>query len=86
MKNKLLWNGLVIRPGMYLYIVQMNDADGFDVEAARMNRKVGVIKSIDDASQIHGTWGGLAVIPDIDRFIVADSLKELEETIGNKYE
>lgn len=30
----------------------------------------GIITSIDDAGQIHGTWGGCALIPGIDTFKV----------------
>lgn len=30
--------------------------------------RAGVITHIDDAGQLHGTWGGLAVIPEIDDF------------------
>lgn len=30
----------------------------------------GIIKSIDDAGQLHGTWGGLALIPYEDEFEV----------------
>lgn len=30
----------------------------------------GVIESIDSLGQLHGTWGGLAVIPEIDEFII----------------
>lgn len=30
--------------------------------------KTGEIKYIDDAKQIHGTWGGCALIPDVDIF------------------
>lgn len=30
----------------------------------------GVVKSIDDAGQIHGTFGGCAVIPGTDSFTV----------------
>lgn len=26
----------------------------------------GIIRTIDDIGQLHGTWGGLAVNPDID--------------------
>lgn len=26
----------------------------------------GVVEHIDDAGQLHGTWGGLAVIPGVD--------------------
>ncbi len=28
----------------------------------------GVVRSIDDAGQLHGSWGGLAVIPGEDQF------------------
>lgn len=30
--------------------------------------KEGVIKRIDDMGQLHGSWGGLAVIPKEDQF------------------
>lgn len=30
----------------------------------------GIVKSIDDAGQIHGTFGGCAVIPGIDSFTI----------------
>ena len=30
----------------------------------------GVVTHIDDAGQIHGTWGGCAVIPEVDTFIL----------------
>lgn len=32
--------------------------------------KTGKVIFVDDMGQLHGTWGGLAVIPDIDRFSV----------------
>ena len=32
--------------------------------------KEGIIKYIDDIGQLHGTWGGLAVDPDVDEFLV----------------
>ena len=28
----------------------------------------GVVDCIDDAGQIHGTWGGCAIIPSVDKF------------------
>lgn len=31
--------------------------------------KEGVIEFIDDIGQLHGTWGGCAVNPDVDRFM-----------------
>lgn len=30
----------------------------------------GTITRIDDAGQLHGTWGGLAVIPSEDSFVI----------------
>ena len=30
--------------------------------------KTGVVEHIDDIGQIHGSWGGCALIPDIDKF------------------
>ena len=37
----------------------------------------GMITHIDDAGQIHGTWGGCALIPEIDTFTV------LKRYLGN---
>lgn len=30
----------------------------------------GIIRSIDDMGQLHGTWGGLALIPTEDEFVI----------------
>lgn len=39
--------------------------------------KTGVVEHIDAIGQLHGTWGGLAVIPGEDMFIVVEtSVKE----------
>ena len=35
----------------------------------------GIVEYIDDTGQIHGTWGGLAIIPKNDKFEI------LEQTI-----
>lgn len=34
--------------------------------------KVGIVNHIDDALQLHGTWGGVALIVNEDLFIVID--------------
>mgnify|MGYP002857683695 FL=1 len=32
--------------------------------------RVGIVRSIDDMGQIHGSWGGLAINPEVDQYIV----------------
>lgn len=32
--------------------------------------KTGIVKHIDDMGQIHGSWGGLALIPSSDSFVI----------------
>ena len=34
--------------------------------------KIGIVEHIDDISQIHGSWGVRALIPDVDQFEVVD--------------
>lgn len=34
--------------------------------------KTGIVKKIDDAGQIHGTWGGCAIIPNIDEYLIIE--------------
>ena len=35
--------------------------------------RTGVVTNIDDMGQVHGTWGGLAVIPGADKFHVINT-------------
>lgn len=39
-------------------------------EDCRYDGKEGVIEQIDGIGQLHGTWGGLAIIPEADEFTV----------------
>lgn len=39
----------------------------------RYRGKEGIVKYIDDAGQIHGTWGGCALLPDVDDFVIIQS-------------
>lgn len=32
--------------------------------------RIGIVKSIDSMGQLHGTWGGLAIIPEEDEFVI----------------
>ena len=40
-----------------------------DGEPQYTNRE-GVVTHIDDAGQIHGTWGGGAIIPEVDDYMI----------------
>ena len=44
----------------------MNDDGGKDLQARMYNGRSGVVEHIDSKGQLHGTWGGLAVIPGVD--------------------
>lgn len=36
--------------------------------------RVGVVTHIDSTGQLHGTWGGLAVVPGTDSFVVEETV------------
>jgi len=48
--------------------------------------KEGEVTLIDDAGQIHGTWGGCAIIPEIDEFEVIENVNEGFEIVKGKCE
>ena len=50
----------------------MSDDGGKDLQAQMYNGRSGVVEHIDSIGQLHGTWGGLAVIPGVDDFEVID--------------
>lgn len=52
--------------GDRIRIIRMDDNCGKDLHARHYNGKEGVITHIDGIGQLHGTWGGLAVIPEKD--------------------
>lgn len=60
------------RVGDTISIVSMDDDNGRDAQARAYNGKTGVIEHIDDMGQLHGTWGGLAVNPMVDIFVVIE--------------
>lgn len=50
-----------IKAGDKIKIISMKDEPDYD-------NRIGVVEYIDDAGQLHGSWGSLAVIPDVDQF------------------
>jgi len=54
-----------LKVGMTIQIIEMKDEPSY-------SGRIGVIRFIDDAKQLHGSWGGLALIPGIDEFKVVE--------------
>lgn len=78
MKSSLETPAGTVRPGTRIRIRKMQDQttpsaafpDGIDHAATEYNGKEGTVTVIDDTGQFHGTWGGLAVIPGVDEFVI----------------
>lgn len=58
-----------VKVGTKIKIINMQGEPGY-------TGKVGEVKTIDDAGQLHGTWGGLALIPGEDKFEIVGEVKE----------
>lgn len=56
-----------VKVGDVIRIIEMKGEVGYD-------GRFGIITSIDDAGQLHGTWGGLAVLPDVDTYMLVSPL------------
>ena len=54
------------KPGMKVRIIHLEGEDN------RYDGKEGVIEYVDAIGQLHGSWGGLAIIPDVDEFELVD--------------
>ena len=52
-----------IKIGDTIKIISMKDEPHY-------KDREGVVTHIDDAGQIHGTWGGCAIIPEIDTYVI----------------
>ena len=40
--------------------------------------KIGIVEHIDSIGQIHGTWGGCALIPGVDEYEIINDNQEQE--------
>ena len=50
-----------VKAGDTIQIIEMKGEPNY-------SGRIGVVKFIDDMGQLHGSWGGLAVIPEEDFF------------------
>ena len=61
-----------VRIGDTIRIIRMNDDGGKDLQARMHDGRSGVVEHIDSMGQLHGTWGGLAVILGVDEIEVKE--------------
>ena len=61
-------NNMKAQVGDTIKIIRMDDNNGKDISATRMNGVVATINHIDSIGQLHLQEYGLAVNPDIDTF------------------
>ena len=52
-----------VKVGDKIKIINMKDEPQY-------TDREGVVTHIDDAGQIHGTWGGCAIVPEVDTYII----------------
>ena len=57
-------SNMTIKVGDRIKIVKLEDPYALDT----YNGRQGIVEHIDSIGQLHGTWGGLAVIPGEDEF------------------
>lgn len=57
----------MVKLGDKIRIIHLQGEDG------RYDGKEGVVEYIDGIGQLHGTWGGLAIIPEEDEFEILNS-------------
>ena len=57
-----------MKKGDKIRIIRMDDNNGADKQAAKMNGRVVTVKFIDDLGQIHLEESGLALIPGTDQY------------------
>ena len=57
-----------VKIGDTVRIIRMDDDGGRDTQAAGYAGKTSTVEHIDYIGQLHGTWGGLALIPGVDEY------------------
>lgn len=60
-----------VKVGDEIRIIEMKDEPQY-------SGREGVVKYIDDAGQIHGTWGGCALIPGLDEYVIVKEASDEE--------
>lgn len=79
-----------MKKGDKIRVLQMEDYNGVDTQATKMNGNYYTVNYIDSVGQIHLLESGLAVIPEVDKFIIlddgADSLQHFNREVSAIYD
>ena len=59
-----------MKKGDKIRIIRMDDSNGKDLQARQMSGRVVTVKFIDDIGQIHLEESGLALITDVDEYLL----------------
>lgn len=75
-----------MKRGDKIRVLQMEDYNGTDRQATRMNGNIYTVDYVDDAGQIHLQEVGLAVIPNVDRFVFVDCATRFDKKMSEIYD
>ena len=64
----------------------MEDYNGTDRQAAQMNGNIYTVDYVDDAGQIHLQESGLAIIPNVDRFVRVNCATIFDKKMSEIYD
>lgn len=71
-----IWNGINLKKGEKIVMAKVGVGSKVQVLCMegepQYTGKIGVVESIDAIGQLHGTWGGCAIIPGTDEYSVLD--------------
>lgn len=89
MKQKISTPYGTVSVGTVIRIKRINDSvepspafpDGIDHQAREYNGRTETVTLIDDAGQIHGTWGGLALNHECDEFEIINETPKVQITV-----
>lgn len=68
-----------MKKGDKIRVLQMEDYNGADHQATQMNGRIYTVDYVDDAGQILIQEQGLAVIPNVDIFVIVDFILQRME-------
>ena len=75
-----------MKRGDKIRVLQMEDYNGTDRQAAQMNGNIYTVDYVDDAGQIHLQESGLAIIPNVDRFVRVNCATIFDKKMSEIYD